>query len=312
MGVQPGYTHVFTVRFLTSLQKMLTTRLVLALLVAAVVAAQDVQDHSELNIANDVFDSDIDAEKSEGPPPGIAARAAALAAARAARRNTRQTPPPPPSPPPPSMAELKETAKELVEKTISKHRNADGHTCWTIYEGCGFERCLVPQDMPPQQVWCDALKGDTSKIDVHEATDKCAGWTKSQACDKINQIDLKKKMPADICTGSKSCGGNGCWDKKTVGTVCCPCSVPNPKEYVEEKLKELMGVAMNRKGIEDLDVGASTKMINYKLKIEAATNAMTACQKKKCAEKVAESDAGLHDLLLDEDAEDVFGGGAAC
>merc|ERR1711934_652277 len=49
-------------RFLTSLQKMLTKRLVLALLIAAVVAAQDVQDHSEPNIAeaNDVFDSDID------------------------------------------------------------------------------------------------------------------------------------------------------------------------------------------------------------------------------------------------------------
>merc|ERR1711904_260153 len=48
--------------FLTSLQKMLTKRLVLALLIAAVVAAQDVQDHSEPNIAeaNDVFDSDID------------------------------------------------------------------------------------------------------------------------------------------------------------------------------------------------------------------------------------------------------------
>merc|ERR1712216_329265 len=43
-------------RFLTSLQKMLTKRLVLALLIAAVVAAQDVQDHSEPNIAeaNDV------------------------------------------------------------------------------------------------------------------------------------------------------------------------------------------------------------------------------------------------------------------
>jgi len=231
------------------------------------------------------------------------------------------------------MAELKETAKELVEKTISKYRNADGHTCWTIYEGCGFERCLVPQDMPPQQVWCDALKGDTSKIDVHEATDKCAGWTKSQACDKINQIDLKttSKQPADICTGSKSCGGNGvCWDKKTVGTVCCPCSVPNPKEYVERKLKEMMGVAMTTKGIEDLDldvdVGASTKNINYLLKIEAASNAMSACQKKKCAASggslnalslnmtggVAESDAGLGeglDALLDvEDADEQTAG----
>jgi len=75
--------------FLTSLQKMLTKRLVLALLIAAVVAAQDVQDHSEPNIAeaNDVFDSDIDedaefilpaarlglahGELSAGGPPGL-------------------------------------------------------------------------------------------------------------------------------------------------------------------------------------------------------------------------------------------------
>jgi len=227
------------------------------------------------------------------------------------------------------MAELKETAKELVGRTV-KMEMEGGYPCWTIYEGCGFERCLVPQDMPPQQVWCDALKGDTSKIDVHKATDLCAGWTKSQACDKINQIDNVDKVDK-VCTGSKSCGGNGCWDKKTVGKVCCPCNPSarnglSPKAYVEGKLKELMGVAMNRKGIEDLDVGASTKNINYMLKIEAASNAMSACQEKKCAASggslnalslnmtggVAESDAGLHDLLLDEDAEDVFGGGAAC
>merc|ERR1712070_258056 len=105
----------------------------------------------------------------------------------------------------------------------------------------------------------------------------------------------------------------GCWDKKTVGKVCCPCSADarnglSPKEYVEGKLKELMGVAMNRKGIEDLDVGASTKAINYMLKIEAASNAMSACQEKKCAASggslnalslnmtggVAESDAGMN------------------
>jgi len=229
------------------------------------------------------------------------------------------------------MAELKEKAKELVGRTVKMEMDAGGYPCWTIYEGCGFERCLRAQDMPPQQVWCDQLKGDTSKIDVHKATDLCAGWTKSQACDKINKIDKIDKV-AEICTGSKSCkSATECWDKKTVGKVCCPCSPSarnglSPKEYVEGKLKELMGVAMNRKGIEDLDVGASTKAINYMLKIEAASNAMSACQEKKCAASggslnalslnmtggVAESDAGLHDLLLDEDAEDMFGGGASC
>lgn len=220
--------------------------------------------------------------------------------------------------------ELMETAKKWIGRTM-KMEMQHGHPCWIIYEGCGFSRCLVPHDIPPRQLWCDKLKGDTSKIDVPQAKDMCAGWKKSEACDKI------KTVQAGVgCTGSKGCGGRGCWDKKTVGTVCCPCSVPNPKEYVERKLKEMMGVAMTTKGIEDLDldvdVGASTKNINYLLKIEAASNAMSACQKKKCAASggslnalslnmtggVAESDAGLGeglDALLDvEDADEQTAG----
>ena len=94
-----------------------------------------------------------------------------------------------------------ETAKKWIGRTM-KMEMQHGHPCWIIYEGCGFSRCLVPHDMPPVQLWCDKLKGDTSKIDVPQAKDMCAGWKKSEACDKI------KTVQAGVgCTGSKGCGG---------------------------------------------------------------------------------------------------------